>query len=132
MTKWRRAFCHIFLRGWSWPPPSWPGRGGRRIRLIGRTVDDRSEMGFARDFDDRSLKISANGDFEIIFSAKRPASHTGNWAEIAPQATAMVLRYRMVDWEKERDPQLSIECLEPVGPKPRLKPEEIVERIRQM
>ena len=35
-------------------------------------VNDRSEMGFARDFDDRSLKIDPNGDFEIIFSAKSP------------------------------------------------------------
>jgi hypothetical protein len=95
-------------------------------------VDERSEMGFARDFDDRSLKIDANGNVQMIFSAKRPEGHTSNWAEIAPEATALVVRYRMVDWEKEHDPQLSIECLDRVPPKPRLMPEEIVERIREM
>ena len=95
-------------------------------------VDDRSQMGFGRDFDDRSLAIGPDGDFEVIFSAQRPAGYTGNWSEIAPEATAMVVRYRMVDWENERDPQLSIECLDPVPLKPRLQPAEIVARIREM
>lgn len=93
---------------------------------------ERTEMGFGRDLDDRSLQTDAEGNFEIIFSATRPDGHTGNWAEIAPEATAMVLRYRMVDWENERDPQLSIECLNPVPPKPRLTPDEILERIEKM
>jgi hypothetical protein len=93
---------------------------------------ERTEMGFGRDFDDRSLQTDADGNFELIFSARRPVGHTGNWAEIAPEATALVLRYRMVDWENERDPQLAIECLDPGPPKPRLAPEEILERIRKM
>ena len=95
-------------------------------------VESQADMGFANDFDDRNLVTDANGDFEIIFSAERPAKPVQNWAPIAREATAMVLRYRMVDWEKERDPQLSIECLDTVPLKPRLTPEQIVERIRQM
>jgi len=95
-------------------------------------VDDMSGMGHARDYDDRQLKTDERGDFELIFSAKRPEGWLGNWAEITPESDSLIVRYRMVDWEKERDPQLSIECLDKVSPKPRLNPEEILERIRQM
>jgi len=95
-------------------------------------LNEYDEMSGNNDFDDRDLVTDASGDFELIMSATRPDEHTGNWAQIAPDATALVVRYRMVDWEKERDPQMSIECLDPVGPKPRLTPDEILERIRAM
>lgn len=95
-------------------------------------LNERSEMGGGTDFDDRKLVTDANGNFEVLFSTVRPDGYSGNWAEMKPDASAMVLRYRMVDWENERDPQLSIECLDPVPPKPRLDPQEIIERIRKM
>ncbi|MGG2005418.1 hypothetical protein [Novosphingobium resinovorum] len=38
----------------------------------------------------------------------------------------------MYHWEREVDPVLSIECLDPVPPKPRLAPEEILRRIGEM
>ena len=65
-------------------------------------------------------------DFEVIFSAERPAGYTGNWAPIDPEAGGMMVRYRSYDWANEVDPLLSIECLDPVPPKPRLTPEEIL------
>ena len=95
-------------------------------------LDERSEMGFGRDFDDRTLICEEDGSFELLLSARCPEGHIGNWSEMAPEANALVVRYRMIDWEKERDPQLSIECLDPVGPKPRLTPAQILERIEKM
>ena len=44
----------------------------------------------------------------------------------------MMVRFRSYDWENEIDPAISIECLEPVGPKPRLEPGQILRRIREM
>lgn len=78
------------------------------------------------------LGIAPGADFEILFSAERPAGHTGHWAPIDPQAGGMYVRYRMYDWETETDPQLTIECLDPVPPKPRLSPAEIAGRMREM
>jgi hypothetical protein len=83
-------------------------------------------------FDDKSLKIDPDGEFELILSAKRPDGYTGNWAPITPRTDNLMVRYVSQDWAKERDPQLSIECLDPVPPKKRLSPEEILERIRTM
>jgi hypothetical protein len=82
--------------------------------------------------DDQDFEVGPDGEFEIIFSAKRPDGYTGNWSELKPGADVIFSRYRMIDWINERDPQMSIECLDRVPPKPRLTPEQIVERIEQM
>ena len=92
-------------------------------------IDELAQISHARDFDDRSLAVGPNGEIEVILSAERPAGYTGNWAQIAPEADTVVVRYRSVDWVNERDPQLTIECLDPVPLKRRLSQEEILERI---
>lgn len=97
------------------------------------TVDDLlSKVGGHNDIDDADMVFDRNGDFEIIFSAERPAGWSGNWSPLSREATAMTVRSRAYDWENEIDPVLSIECLSPVGPKPRLMPDEIYQRIGEM
>jgi hypothetical protein len=95
-------------------------------------VDDISLIGGHNEIDDKDLVFEPNGDFEVIFSAERPAGHTGNWARIDPKAGGMMVRYRSYDWETEIDPTLSIECLDAVAPKPRLTPDEILAHITEM
>lgn len=95
-------------------------------------VDDISTIGGHRDLDHRDIAIAPNGDFEIIFSAERPMGWTGNWAQIDPQASSMIVRQRMYDWENEVDPRLSIECLEEVPPKPRLSRDQILHGLGEM
>jgi hypothetical protein len=123
-----------------------PIRGDRRYRVSGNRgtcrklifvsqhgftglVDELNEMWGFETLDEPDYKAGPNGEFEIIFSAERPAGHTGNWGKLAPDADILYVRYRMVDWEKEVDPQLSIECLDPVPPKPRLTQEQITQRL---
>jgi hypothetical protein len=84
------------------------------------------------DIDDGDLQIDAAGNFELLVSARRPEGHTGNWLQIKPGANVLMTRYRSYDWINEVDPRMSIECLDPVGPKQRLSPEQITERIRLM
>jgi hypothetical protein len=92
-------------------------------------IDSLSEIHGCNDLDDRDLVIEPNGDFELIFGAERPNGYKGNWAPIAREANLMMVRYRSYDWASEVDPQMSIECLDPVRPKARLTPDEIMERI---
>lgn len=84
------------------------------------------------DIDSGDLQIDPDGTFEILLSSEKPAGHTGNWLQIKPGAIALMTRYRSYDWENEVDPVMSIECLDPVPPKKRLSPEEILERIGHM
>ena len=96
------------------------------------TVDQMPVPNGHNELDCDDLGIALGEDFEILFSAERPAGHTGHWAPIAREARGMYLRYRMYDWANEVDPVLTIECLDPAGPKPRLSPEAIEHRIREM
>src|SRR5579871_299230 len=82
--------------------------------------------------DDTDLGLKLGEEFEVIFSAKRPAGHTGRWAPIDARAGGMMVRFRSYDWANETDPVLSIECLSPVPPKPRLTPDQILTRIQEM
>ena len=95
-------------------------------------IESLSEISHARDYDERNLTVDAHGQIDVVFSAERPKDHTGDWLEIAKEADTLVVRYRMVDWARERDPQLSIECLDPAPPKPRLEKEEVLRRITEM
>jgi hypothetical protein len=101
-------------------------------RHMSGMVDDIATIGGHNEIDDRDFTVGANGDFEILFSARRPRGHAGNWARIDPEATAIFTRFRSYDWENEVDPVLSIECLDPVPPKPRLTPDQILARIQEM
>jgi len=78
------------------------------------------------------FEVGPSGEFEILFSATRPAEHRGNWAPLGPRANVMFVRFRSWDWATERDPRISIECLDPVPPKPRLSPDAIIAGIRRM
>ncbi len=95
-------------------------------------VDEMPQPSGHNECDDTDLGLALGEDFEVIFSAARPAGYTGKWAPIDPEAGGMMVRYRSYDWENEVDPELSIECLDPVPPKPRLSPAEIHARITGM
>jgi hypothetical protein len=101
-------------------------------RHMSGMVEDISQIGCHNEIDDQDLAFEPNGDFELLFCAERPAGYTGNWAPMHPQATGMMVRLRSYDWENEIDPTLSIECLSPAALKPRLTPDEILTRIREM
>jgi hypothetical protein len=95
-------------------------------------VDSMADIRGHNEIDDADIAFDAKGDFEILFSAARPHGNCGIWAPIDPEATAIFVRFRSYDWEREIDPVLSIECLDRMGPKPRLTPAEIRARISEM
>lgn len=113
-------------------------RGSCRIlsfttqKVLSGTVDEMPQPSGHHEVDCRDLELAPGEDFEVIFSAERPAGYSGRWARIDPEAGGMMVRFRSYDWLNETDPVLSIECLDPVPPKPRLGPDEILHRIREM
>ncbi|MGE3692105.1 MAG: DUF1214 domain-containing protein [Novosphingobium sp.] len=84
------------------------------------------------DIDDGDLTLDANGNFDLLISAEKPAGYSGDWLQIKKGATVLMTRYRCYDWVNEVDPQMSIECLDKVGPKKRLSPDDIIERVKLM
>jgi len=101
-------------------------------KVLSGTVDEMPRPSGHNEVDCADLDLAPGEDFEVIFSAERPAGYSGRWVPIDPEAGGMMLRFRSYDWLHEVDPVLSIECLDPVPPKPRLAPEDILRRIREM
>lgn len=64
------------------------------------------------------LKTDADGRFDVLLSADRPAGHTGDWWKLDPGATRLMLRMVSADWGKEAEPTFSLERIDkPIGRK---------------
>lgn len=123
-----------------------PLRGDRRYRIVGErgsvhllTLDIGSSLmgedaeqpstGKSVQVDLDSLERGADGRFEVLLSAERPAGHAGNWLPLHAEAKIAMIRQRSYDWGRERDARLAIECLDAPGLKPRMPAAEIARRL---
>jgi hypothetical protein len=79
-----------------------------------------------------SLKLAADGSFEVIFSSERPRGYDGNWWYLHPETEYILVRQRAYDWGKEREARLAIERLDAKPLKPRMTTEEIDRRMRAL
>jgi hypothetical protein len=80
-------------------------------------------------YDADSLTFGADGAFEVIFSAERPAGWTGDWRFLHPEATTLLIRQFAYDWGVEEDARFAIERLDVSALKPRLTAAEIDARL---
>jgi hypothetical protein len=126
-----------------------PLRGDRRYRIVGErgsvhllTLDIGSSLmgehetlpstGKSVQLDLDDIAHDADGRFELLLSATRPAGHQGNWQELHPEARVAMIRQRSYDWGNERDARLAIECLDASGPKPRMPAAQIARNLEAL
>lgn len=62
--------------------------------------------------DFNTLKIDAEGHYDVILSPVRPQGYTGEWWELNPQTNSLLVRMVGAKWGEEREPTLSIERLD--------------------
>lgn len=67
------------------------------------------------DFD--ALKLDADGRFDVLLSAERPAGYDGDWWKLDPGTEKLMVRQVAYDWSAV-DPTLSIERLDTPAAKP--------------
>jgi hypothetical protein len=61
--------------------------------------------------------IAADGSFEFILSAQRPAGFTGDWFPLDPRARSIVMRCAYYNWGEEEEARVAIERVDrPIGP----------------
>jgi hypothetical protein len=101
-------------------------------KALSGTVDQMPQPSGHNEINSIDLELEPGQDFEVIFSARRPAGYAGKWAPIDPEAGGMMVRFRSYNWASEIDPVLTIECLDAVPLKPRLTPDQILARIQEM
>lgn len=78
-----------------------------------------------------SLEIERgeDGRFELILS---PEPHPGNWMKLEPDASFLLLRQYLNDWERERPASLFIERVGAEYPAPTLTPARIAVRFDEL
>jgi hypothetical protein len=89
------------------------GRGGRRT--VAHVNGDR-------------LATGADGRLEVILSARE---HPGNWIELAPDTTTMLVRQTMNDRATEVPGKLTLARLDPAGPPPPLDPARMAKGLQR-
>lgn len=92
-------------------------RGSARIAMIGQMSPFPYETGSkgllpgpAKGYQDiNTLPVDADGRFDVLLSAARPAGYTGPWWPLLPTSDKLLMRMVGSDWANERDPTISIE-----------------------
>ena len=79
-----------------------------------------------------TLKVDAQGRFDVLLSPVRPAGYTGDWWKLEPETSTLLLRQVSQDWSKEVDPTVSIERLDVPARRPRATAREIEARLDQI
>ena len=107
-------------------------RGGNKVMgfAVGRGMFGTAEpqVGF-NNYDADGLTLSPNGNFEVIFSAVKPAGWTGDWRYLDPGAGSIMIRQFAYDWGNEAEARFAIERLDRPALKPRLTVAEIDQRL---
>jgi hypothetical protein len=63
-----------------------------------------------------ALTLSADGGFDVLLAAERPADHRGDWFRLDPSATTVNIRQAAYDWGREAEARIAIERLDrPAG-----------------
>lgn len=85
------------------------------------TKDGYMQLGDDQVFDTvllSELECEADGAFEILLAAERPAGHTGNFMQMPPETRYWCVRQYFADWENERPAHFAIERIGGVGVAP--------------
>jgi hypothetical protein len=78
------------------------------------------------------VQVDGVGRFDVLISPVKPEGHRGDWWELNPAATQLMIRMVSADWSTEISPTLSIECISaPIG-RPRVAAETLEHKLRRL
>jgi Protein of unknown function (DUF1214) len=80
--------------------------------------------------DFNALHVDEAGRFDVVLSPTKPAGYTGDWWQLSPTASSLLLRQVDFDWKNERDPRISIERLDKPVERPRPSAADLDRRLR--
>jgi hypothetical protein len=108
-------------------------RGSLNQVKIGQVVPRSAETGSGRAYlDVNTLKIDADGRFDVLISATKPEGYNGDWWELRPAAARLMLRMVSYDWANEQSPTFSIERIDRPMRRPRPSVADLEQRLRAL
>ena len=107
--------------------------GSLNQAIISQVVPRNAETGKGRGHIDLSkLKLDRQGRFDVLLSPERPKGYKGEWWELRPTASRLMIRMVSADWAKEQAPTLSIERLDKPAARPRRSAADLEARLRAL
>ncbi|MBW8753018.1 MAG: DUF1214 domain-containing protein [Sphingomonadales bacterium] len=108
-------------------------RGNVSLAIIQQVLPPTDpNRGAAAQLDLSTLKVDKDGRYDVLVSPVKPAGYAGDWWELKPSATRLMIRMVSADWAKEADPTISIERVDkPVG-RPRPSAALLEQRLRAL
>jgi hypothetical protein len=108
-------------------------RGNLRLAIIAQMVPQGQPGAGSRSHLRLSdVKVDKAGRFDVLVSGEKPAGYTGDWWQLSPAATTLMLRMVSSDWGREVEPVIAIERTDkPIG-RPRVSAAELENRLRSL
>ncbi len=78
------------------------------------------------------LQVGADGRFDVLLSAERPAGHQGDWWQIDPDVRSIMLRSVSADWGEHREPLVAIVRVDTPARRRQSAPEEVMPRLEAL
>jgi hypothetical protein len=109
-------------------------KGSLRMVAISQSVAAKDNKPSPRVYDHDLNKVptDANGRYEVLLSTERPQGYTGEWWQLQPETSGLLLRMVSSDWNKEVDPTISIERLDTPVQYARPTAAELEQRLRTL
>lgn len=78
------------------------------------------------------LKVDSANRFDVVVSPTKPAGYNGDWWELKPGVTTLLIRQVDFDWKREQDPHVSIERLDKPVTRPRPAAADLDKRLSSL
>lgn len=78
------------------------------------------------------LQAGPDDSFDVLLCAEKPVGYTGDWWQLNPAASQLMIRMVSADWGKEIEPSLSIERIDKPMGRPRPPAAALEQRLRRL
>lgn len=108
--------------------------GSTRIITISQSIQAKDGKGVPRVIDHNlnDVNTDGQGEFTVILSVKRPKNYGGDWWQLNPQTSRLLMRIVSSDWANEQEPKIAIERLDAQSTATRTSAAELERRLREL
>jgi len=108
--------------------------GSTRIITVSQSLQSTTDKAVPRVIDHNLNDIVADesGRFEVVLSREPAKNYKGNWWQMHPQTTRLLMRLVSSDWVNEQEPKITIERLDVDGVVARVPASELEARLRRL
>ncbi len=108
-------------------------RGSLRLAVIAQVVPQEGGSPPPRaHLNLKDLRVDRQGRYGVLISPQRPAGYTGDWWQLDPRASRLMLRMVSANWGKEQEPTFAIERTDKPAGRPRLSAAALEAKLRAL